>query len=151
MSHINTPFLWGSDMTFKTRMLLFISALTLNSAVWGSEVKSDNVIDFTLTPLTCIVAARGDDCELLIDLSWALYQQQDVCLWQDDKQLICWQQQTRNRQKLPVKLTQTTQFLLKDMETGRLLAEQSVEMKFHHLSIIAGDCDLAGVFFKHDP
>ncbi|CAM4075683.1 DUF3019 domain-containing protein [Pseudoalteromonas byunsanensis] len=55
--------------------------------------------ELNVSPKQCTTLNQGEMCYLELDVTWQLAQKQTVCLYANELQLECWQNQTRGQLK----------------------------------------------------
>ncbi|MCF2857648.1 DUF3019 domain-containing protein [Pseudoalteromonas sp. SMS1] len=115
-------------MSFKWTYPLVASvcliATNTNSA---HAVPQSSKAALTIKPIICMVQSIGQMCEMTIAVQWHAETVDDVCLFQDEQKLQCWQNTRQAKAKLNIALGQDMVFSLKNakMET---LASQKVKV-----------------------
>lgn len=93
----------------------------------GSKITADSRVKLSIQPLTCVVRKQGDNCQMTINAKWQSDQPIDVCFFQDDQQLLCWQRKNFAAQQFDVSLNSDMIFSLK-LANGELVAQQKVQV-----------------------
>ncbi|SEA23707.1 DUF3019 domain-containing protein [Alkalimonas amylolytica] len=97
-------------------LLLFIPA----------KVKAEPT--FTASPTTCVTLQQGRDCHATVQFRWQLSQDSPVCLYLEQQQLHCWQQQQQVEFEYRFVETSSRSFYLKQGET--ILASHRLEVSW---------------------
>ena len=85
---------------------------------------------FVIRPLNCVAQYKGQECRMAITLEWRTNEPTDLCFYQGEKQLACWQNTQDVAQTLEIKLQQDSQFELKYMSSNVTLQRQVVKITF---------------------
>ena len=110
-------------------LILLSSALPFNAiaSTAGSNSTTDARVQLTIQPLTCVVRNQGDNCQMTINAKWQSEQAIDVCFFQDEQLLLCWQRKNFADQQFNVSLNSDMIFSLK-LANGELVAQQKVQV-----------------------
>lgn len=93
-----------------------------------SAISREINVEFKIAPVTCLVVNHGDTCQLDVHFFWQLNRVEDVCLWQENTKIYCWQQAQSANKQLLIELIKTTEFKIKDGQNN-LLAKQAIQIK----------------------
>lgn len=124
---------------FLTAMIriVFLSVITsflfsLNAKA-STEVKQNNglvVESFELMPLICVTTKVGDTCQLKLNVKWRTNIIGDVCFYQNEQQILCWQQQKEAQKTIQVALVKSSIFSLKQKGLDKPLIQQQVTLNY---------------------
>ncbi|TMP26844.1 peptidoglycan-binding protein [Pseudoalteromonas rubra] len=82
---------------------------------------------FEIKPLVCMVKTQGQTCQMTIRVNWHHSEPENLCLYQENKQLHCWQSSNQGTAKLAVKLAQNMEFSLRNSKQ-HTLARKTVKV-----------------------
>ncbi|WP_432765887.1 DUF3019 domain-containing protein [Pseudoalteromonas rubra] len=82
---------------------------------------------FEIKPLVCMVKTQGQTCQMTIRVNWHHSVPENLCLYQANKQLHCWESSNQGTAKLAVKLAQNMEFSLRDKKQ-HTLAKKTVKV-----------------------
>lgn len=89
--------------------------------------EQSSAIRFAIKPITCMVKQAGQACEMTAKITWQSQQKKDLCLYQQQLQLACWQQTQKVSTNKAIKLEKTMRFTLKNSQ-HQVVAEQMIEV-----------------------
>ena len=104
--------------------------LTSTSSTSVEGMAGLKVEHFIIRPINCVAQYKGQECKLAITLEWRTNVPTDLCFYQGEKQLACWQNTQDVAQTLEIKLQQDSQFELKYMSSNVTLQRQVVKITF---------------------
>ncbi|MEL0656320.1 MULTISPECIES: DUF3019 domain-containing protein [Pseudoalteromonas] len=87
---------------------------------------------FSVSPKVCVVSEQQDFCDLDLQFKWLLNTYSDVCLYQQEQLLQCWQQQRSGQFNYKARVQVETIYSLINPHTGVLIAKTQVEVQSAH-------------------
>ncbi|MEN3158583.1 DUF3019 domain-containing protein [Alkalimonas sp. NCh-2] len=93
---------------------------------WVGKVRAEQ--DFFASPATCVTLQQGRDCHATVQFRWQLSGESPVCLYLEQQQLRCWQQEQRIEFEYRFVETNSRTFYLKQGET--ILASHRLEVSW---------------------
>jgi hypothetical protein len=87
---------------------------------------------FNVSPKVCVVSEERDFCELDLQFNWQLDKAIDVCLYQQDEKIHCWQQQHSGQFNYKARVQVETIYSLVNPHTGVSLSKTQVEVQSAH-------------------
>lgn len=87
---------------------------------------------FSVSPKVCVVSEQQGFCDLDLQFEWQLNAYSDVCLYQQEQRLQCWQQQRSGQFNYKARVQVETIYSLINPHTGVLLAKTQVEVQSAH-------------------
>lgn len=85
---------------------------------------------FEITPKVCVATVVGDNCAMEVTLQWQTNRPADLCLYQNETELKCWQQSQKITETLPIQLQKQSTFTLIQQTDMRLLARQEILINY---------------------
>lgn len=110
-----------------TGLLLAASTITVQASPIHDVSKAEQLVTLVIQPLTCVVRKPGDTCQMTIKAKWQSNKPIDACFYQDERQLLCWQQKDIAEQQFDVSLKSDMAFYLK-LINGDVIAKQQVQV-----------------------
>ena len=89
-------------------------------------------VNLSVSPKVCVVSEQQEFCDLDLQFNWQLHASSDVCLYQQDEQLQCWQQQRSGQYNYKARVQVETIYSLINPHTGVLIAKTQVEVQSAH-------------------
>lgn len=114
-------------MFFNKGLLILCGGLLISSAPLLAQSLTSPVTHFSIKPYTCIVNKLGDTCQLTATVEWQAMENINVCLYQDNREMFCWNNVAKGKKVLPVNISETTQFVL-SQKINQVLASQKVKI-----------------------
>lgn len=120
-------------MSFSRPLLLLVGCVYFSqvNADTSLNENSQNTLSLVIKPITCVVKSLGEACQMTANIAWQSPISQDLCLFQNELRLKCWEKQHTVSELIDVTLDKTMIFSLRD-KNQRLLVEQTI--KVHALS-----------------
>ncbi|MBH0089817.1 DUF3019 domain-containing protein [Pseudoalteromonas sp. NSLLW218] len=87
---------------------------------------------FSVSPKVCVVSEQQGFCDLDLQFEWQLNAYSDVCLYQQERLLQCWEQQLSGQFNYKARVQVETIYSLINPHTGVLLAKTQVEVQSAH-------------------
>jgi len=119
------------SQTAKLQFSLLLTILTLilsaSPTVAASQLQATK---FEIVPLTCVTKYKGQLCLMNIKLDWQLNKASDVCFYQNDQQLACWNNKREHTQKFQIQLQENSVFSLKTRHSNQEIIKQTVKINF---------------------
>jgi hypothetical protein len=84
------------------------------------------------SPKVCVISELQEYCDLNLQFNWHLDVSNDVCLYQQKKQIHCWKQQRSGQFHYKARVQVETIYSLINSDTGVLLAKTQVEVQSVH-------------------
>lgn len=110
-------------------MKFFVFSLGVFVAVfWGFPSHAQASL-FDVSPKVCVVFQQHEFCDLELKISWQLTHPQDVCLYQNDQQVQCWQNMQKGRFSYKARVQVETIYSLVNPHTGSTVATAKVEVQ----------------------
>ena len=110
-------------------MKYFVFSLCVFVAViWGFPSHAQASL-FDVSPKVCVVFQQHEFCDLELKISWQLTHPQDVCLYQNDQQVQCWQNMQKGRFSYKARVQVETIYSLVNPHTGSKVATAKVEVQ----------------------
>jgi len=110
-------------------MKFFVFSLGVFVAVfWGFPSHAQASL-FDVSPKVCVVLQQHEFCDLELKISWQLTHPQDVCLYQNDQQVQCWQNMQKGRFSYKARVQVETIYSLVNPHTGSKVATAKVEVQ----------------------
>ena len=103
---------------------------------------------FDVSPKVCVVFQQHEFCDLELKISWQLTHPQDVCLYQNDQQVQCWQNMQKGRFSYKARVQVETIYSLVNPHTGSKVATAKVEVQSTEAKRQDEDYALRGAFFN---
>lgn len=111
-------------------VLIFLALFTISSLV-SLPSKAYSVEqplgELSIKPLTCIVKVAGDNCQMTVTVTWKTSVPISGCLFQEENNLACWQEQNEVSQQLTISLAKEMIFSLKNQH-GFVIAKQTIKV-----------------------
>ena len=85
-----------------------------------------------VSPKVCVVSEQHDFCDLNLQFKWQQLAVKDVCLYQQNTQIRCWQQQGSGQFSYKARVQVETIYSLINPHTGDSLASVLVEVQSAH-------------------
>jgi len=82
-----------------------------------------------IQPDTCIVNFQGDECQLDVQTTWTSNQDISCCIYINDNQHSCWQQQDKGEKKLHLEVTDSVQINLVSSHNKVTLASKELSIQ----------------------
>jgi len=105
---------------WKTIAYLFLCSLVLQ------PLSASSTNQLIIKPSVCLVKKFGDSCEMKVKVIWHNTHPIDACLFQNDLQLICWENTRDINADINISLDQDMKFILKHNE--KILAYQQIKI-----------------------
>lgn len=115
----------GQTVRLLITLMFFIAAPSAAKPKFAAPL-----LEFKLEPNICIAREVGDSCEMTAHIVWQLTDSNDVCLWQNQQVIKCWQQQSQVAERLSIRLEQESMFRLVEHPSERVLAEHKVKINY---------------------
>jgi hypothetical protein len=115
-----------------TTSLVIILSLSLLLAR-GSAIAGNSSPILSVSPKVCVIGEEKQVCELTLHFEWKLAQEQDICLFENDKQVQCWQKTSQAKLSHKAYVQVETVYSLINRQTGNKLAQTKVEIQSSHL------------------
>ncbi|WP_404340623.1 DUF3019 domain-containing protein [Pseudoalteromonas mariniglutinosa] len=110
-------------------MKYFVSNVCISLAVFWSIPSLARAPHFDISPKVCVVMEQHDFCDLELQLSWQLAMPQDVCLYENNQQLGCWQQSSQGQHQYKARVQVETIYSLINPLTGKQVATAKVAVQ----------------------
>lgn len=88
--------------------------------------------NLSVSPKVCAVSEQHEFCDLDLQFNWHSYTSSDVCLYHNDEQLQCWQQQRSGHFNYKARVQVETIYSLINPHTGALIASTQIEVQSAH-------------------
>ena len=133
-------------MSFRRRGLLgsfracslVTSFLLLNEAI-AAEPNNDSALKATMRvmPAHCVVFREGQYCDKNIQIEWQTSQSGAFCIYVDKglTPLRCWKNLTQGAMIIENKITQSTNYFLREENSGKTVATDDVAISWVYESI----------------
>ncbi|PCC14571.1 DUF3019 domain-containing protein [Pseudoalteromonas sp. JB197] len=106
--------------------MFFVFISSLLSGVSVAQTTLD------VSPKVCVVSEQHDFCDLNLQFKWQQAVVKDVCLYQQNTQIRCWQQQGSGQFSYKARVQVETIYSLINPHTGDSLASVLVEVQSAH-------------------
>jgi len=110
-------------------MKYLIFFVFISSLLSGVSV-AQTILD--VSPKVCVVSEQHDFCDLNLQFKWQQLAVKDVCLYQQNTQIRCWQQQGSGQFSYKARVQVETIYSLINPHTGDSLASVLVEVQSAH-------------------
>ncbi|ASM53254.1 hypothetical protein PNIG_a1027 [Pseudoalteromonas nigrifaciens] len=110
-------------------MKYLIFFVFISSLLSGVSV-AQTILD--VSPKVCVVSEQHDFCDLNLQFKWQQLAVKDVCLYQQNMQIRCWQQQGSGQFSYKARVQVETIYSLINPHTGDSLASVLVEVQSAH-------------------
>lgn len=110
-------------------MKYLIFFVFISSLLSGVSV-AQTILD--VSPKVCVVSEQHDFCDLNLQFKWQQAVVKDVCLYQQNTQIRCWQQQGSGQFSYKARVQVETIYSLINPHTGDSLASVLVEVQSAH-------------------
>lgn len=107
-------------------LIFFVFISSLLSGVSVAQTTLD------VSPKVCVVSEQHDFCDLNLQFKWQQLAVKDVCLYQQNTQIRCWQQQGSGQFSYKARVQVETIYSLINPHTGDSLASVLVEVQSTH-------------------
>ncbi|MGO2332928.1 MAG: DUF3019 domain-containing protein [Pseudoalteromonas nigrifaciens] len=107
-------------------LIFFVFISSLLSGVSVAQTTLD------VSPKVCVVSEQHDFCDLNLQFKWQQAVVKDVCLYQQNTQIRCWQQQGSGQFSYKARVQVETIYSLINPHTGDSLASVLVEVQSTH-------------------
>ncbi|ALS32260.1 hypothetical protein PTRA_a0975 [Pseudoalteromonas translucida KMM 520] len=107
-------------------LIFFVFISSLLSGVSVAQTTLD------VSPKVCVVSEQHDFCDLNLQFKWRQSAVKDVCLYQQNTQIQCWQQQGSGQFSYKARVQVETIYSLINPHTGDSLASVLVEVQSAH-------------------
>lgn len=114
----------------KVRVLIMIILFGLFTSLAKANQPHGLLVDFQLQPTICITKQVGDPCGMTVTVHWQTSAPADLCLWQNDSEVACWQQQQQVQEAIPISLQKQSTFTLISKNQQTELARQAVNINY---------------------
>lgn len=127
----------------RIRTVLTVGSLFLAAQLPGSYAHGQNLpsakdrglplIQFSIKPRLCVLNAGEEVCRDQLEVKWLSAQARSLCLFQADKTgpLRCWQEQTQGQYQFELSASVSTDFQLRELDTGVALSDQRFQVVYH--------------------
>lgn len=105
--------------------LFFLLSMKVNA---NEHVKP--LTHFELKPLICIAKEVGDRCQMQVNLSWQSSYPINLCLFQNEQKLKCWDNKQKVSENLSITLNEKSEFKLILPPPSQVLASQNVQINY---------------------
>ncbi|WP_164517590.1 DUF3019 domain-containing protein [Pseudoalteromonas rubra] len=105
-------------------------SLSVGAFMWCTfsvQATSEPPPQFEIKPLVCMVKTQGQTCQMTIRVNWHHAVPENLCLYQANARLHCWESSNKGTAKLAVKLAQNMEFSLRDTNQNTL-AKKTVKV-----------------------
>lgn len=108
-------------------------ASDLHPAESSASASSLPLIQFSIKPRLCVLNAGEEVCRDELEVRWQAAQKRSLCLYQQDKTqpLRCWQNATRGEYQFELTASASTDFELRETETGTALSDQRFQVVYN--------------------
>lgn len=111
-----------------------LSLLAATIALFANKVRADGhekpLTNFELKPLICIAKEVGDSCQMQVKLSWQSNYPINLCLFQNEQKLKCWNKKQKVNENLSIILSEKSEFKLILPPPSQVVASQSVQINY---------------------
>ena len=83
------------------------------------------LVDFSITPIACIVKQAGNACTMTVKVRWQAQQPISPCLYQATQQSICWQDKSEAITSVAINFKENMIFTLRD-GNNHIFASQEI-------------------------
>lgn len=115
-----------------TTSFVIIFSLSLLLAL-GNAVAKNSQPTLSVSPKVCVISEEKELCELTLNFEWKLAKKQDICLFENDEQVQCWQKTSQAKVSYKAYVQVETVYSLINQQTGNKLAQTKVEIQSSHL------------------
>ena len=110
-------------------MKYFVFSLCVFVAVIWVTPSHAQATQFDITPKVCVVLQQHEFCDLELKVSWQTAQPQDVCLFQNNQQIQCWNDSNKGLYSHKARVQVETIYSLVNPHTGSKIATAKVEVQ----------------------
>ncbi|WP_418607267.1 DUF3019 domain-containing protein [Pseudoalteromonas sp. US3C1013] len=103
--------------------------LVVFAASFFSNLSVAKASSLNASPKVCVVSEQQEFCDLELKFKWQLSEPSDVCLYQQDTQLQCWQGVKKGQFSYKARVQVETIYSLINPLTGVSLASVQVEVQ----------------------
>lgn len=109
-------------MHYRILVLLFV--------LFPVKAKDNKLLEFNLQPNICVAKEVGDQCEMTMKLNWQASDPLSLCLLQNAQQLKCWTNKHSVEETIAIKLSQQSEFVLREQNSLQPVAKQIVRINY---------------------
>ncbi|GEK09494.1 DUF3019 domain-containing protein [Pseudoalteromonas peptidolytica] len=106
---------------------LYLIIIIIFSASSTASTTPSNEVNFEIKPITCMVKQAGQRCEMTAKIAWQSPFQRDLCLFQEEQKLQCWEQTAEAKSTQTISLSKSMIFSLRDAKNN-MIAKQTIEL-----------------------
>ncbi|ASM49317.1 hypothetical protein PESP_a1167 [Pseudoalteromonas espejiana DSM 9414] len=102
--------------------------IVLSVFLFSPPVVAQNAY-LNVSPKVCVVSELQEFCDLDLKFNWQLEAPSDVCLYQQNKLIKCWQEQAFGEFEYKARVQVETIYSLINPHTGVLIAKTHIEVQ----------------------
>lgn len=103
--------------------------LVVLTASFFSNISVAKAPSLNVSPKVCVVSEQQEFCDLELKFQWQLSVPTDVCLYQQARQLQCWQGVKKGQLSYKARVQVETIYFLINPHTGATLASVHIEVQ----------------------
>ncbi|MEJ6472825.1 DUF3019 domain-containing protein [Pseudoalteromonas piscicida] len=106
---------------------LYLIIIIIFSAPSRASTKPNNGVNLEIKPITCMVKQAGQRCEMTAKIAWQSSMPINLCLFQENQKLQCWEQAKEAKSTQLIQLSKSMLFTLKDAKNN-VIATQNIDV-----------------------
>ena len=108
-------------------VLLLLSFFSCTALAIKYKPEQENVIEFSIKPLVCIVKKPGDACSMTATVSWQSPKNINTCLYQGLAKVACWLNKKKIKSVIEINIEENMEYTLKD-DNHQIIATQLISI-----------------------
>jgi hypothetical protein len=117
----------------KINITVFVALALLASKAASEQTSFDDssvVEHFEISPKVCVARVVGENCTMTAQIKWRSREKVNLCLFQNQLKLRCWQNTEMADESLKIKLLKQSNMALISDESKKVMATKKINVQY---------------------